>query len=292
MRTTLRASLIAGAALAALSSANAAPVQHSLTGSKLLIENVVGNVTVIVSPGAQGVQIVASGDDRFTSLLSFKQNGDRAEILMGDISYRTDENFEPMKLTVTVAPGTDLSIDDLIGDASIGDLKAPIAIGAIAGDIIVGSVTSASLEVSGSADITITEATGALNIDTSGSGEIKVGRAGATAISISGSGDASIGAVGGSLGIDLSGSADVTIGSVDGATAVSTSGSSDVYIGGGRANPFAADTSGSGDVIFAGTAVNTQVSSSGSGSICLGATEGSLQTDSDITVSPTACKRS
>ncbi len=292
MRPSLRSLLAVSVALAAILPASAAPISHTLGGSKLLIDNVIGDVTVVVKPGAQGVQITATGDDFFTSRLSFNQSGDQAEIRMEDLSYNSNQNLQTLKLTVTVAPGTDLSIDDLIGDASIGDLQAPVAIAAIAGDIIVGAVTTASIETSGSADISITEVTGSLSLDTSGSGEVKVGRAGATSLTISGSGDANIGQVGGSLGIDLSGSANVTVGNVNGAVAVSISGSSDVYIGGGRADPFAADTSGSGNIIFGGTAVNAQVSTSGSGEICLGATEGSIQTDGAITIDPKACKRS
>lgn len=285
--TALLAVTVTGAGTAA-----AAPIQHALGGSRVLIDNVIGDVTVVVAPGAQGVQISATGDDRFTSLLSFSQNGDRAEIRMGDLSYNSDENLQTLRLTVTVAPGTDLAIDDLIGNAEIGDLRAPVAIDAVAGRITIGTVTTASLESSGSADIQVTEATGSLSIDTSGSGEVKVGKAGATSITISGSGDAEIGTVTGGLGIDISGSADVDVQSVNGPTAISVAGSGEIYIASGRADPFAADISGGGSVTFGGTAVNPQISSSGSADICLAAAEGTIQSDGDITISPTACKRS
>ncbi len=288
----MRSLLLSGIALAALSTASAGNLTQTLTGSKLYIDNIVGDVTVVVTPGTSGITISATGDDRFTSRLSFSQNGDRAEIVMGDISYNSNENLQTLQLTITVAPGTDLAIEDLIGNATIGDTKAPVAIEAIAGNITIGSATSVALESAGSADISVTEATAALSIDTSGSGTVKVGRAGATSISISGSGDAEIGPVSGSLGIDLSGSANVTVASVNGPVAISTSGSSDVYITSGRASPFAADTSGSGSIYFAGTAVNPQVSSSGSGDICLGAAEGTIQSEGAIKIDPVACKRS
>lgn len=291
----MRRALLATTALLVIAlagTASAGQLQKSLGGTKLLIDDVVGDITILVTPGAQGVQVTATGDDRFTSQLSFSQNGERAEIRMGSFSYDSDEGLERLHITVTVPPGTDTAITNLIGDAVIGDLNAPVAIDAVAGEIRIGRVTSASLESNGSADIEVSEATASLSIDTAGSGEVKVGRAGATAISISGSGDAEIGEVTGSLGIDIGGSANVTIGSVNGATAVSISGSSDVYICGGRADPFAADTSGSGSIVFAGTAVNPQISTSGSGDICLAATEGTVQNDGDLTVSATACKRS
>lgn len=292
MRALLASGLLAGTALAAFTTASAGNLAQTLPGSKLYIDNVVGDVTVVVAPGVSGITISATGDDRFTSRLSFSQNGDRAEIVMGDLSYNSNENLQTLQLTVTVAPGTDLAIEGLIGDATIGDTKAPVAIEAVAGDIIIGSATSVALESSGSADISVTEATAALSVDASGSGTVKVGRAGATSISISGSGDAEIGPVSGSLGIDLSGSANVTVASVEGAVAISTSGSSDVYITAGHASPFAADTSGSGSIYFAGTAVNPQISTSGSGEICLGAAEGTIQSEGAITIDPVACKRS
>lgn len=287
-----KALFLTTALLALTGSAAAAQLQQTLGGSRLLIGNVIGDITVVVVPGAQGVQISAAGDDRFTSLLTFSQNGDRAEVRMGDLSYNSDENLQTLSLTVTVAPGTDLAIDDLIGNATVGDLKAPVAIDAVAGRITIGSVTSANLESSGSADIEVIEATGSLSIDTSGSGEVKVGRAGTTSITISGSGNAEIGAISGGLGIDISGSADVDVQSVNGPTAISVAGSGDIYIASGRADPFAADISGGGSVTFGGTAVNPQISTSGSAEICLAAAEGSIQSDGDITISPTACKRS
>lgn len=272
--------------------AAAGTIDQTLTGPKLHIDGVIGDVTVTVVPGATGIHITGSGDDRFTSRLTFQNRRDAAEIEMADISYDSDEGLQRLTLTITVPPGTEVGIADHIGNATIGDIRAPLAIDAIAGTFTIGSVTSAAIESSGSADVSITEATGSLSIDTSGSGQVKVGRAGATSISLAGSGDAEIGPVSGSLGIDVSGSANVTVASVDGPTAISVSGSSDVYITAGHASPFAADTSGSGSIYFAGTAVNPQVSSSGSGTICLGAAEGSVQSDGNITINPTACQHS
>lgn len=291
MRALLTSGLLSGIALAAFTAASAGQLSHSFTSSKLLIDSVLGDVTVNVVPGATGITVSATGDDKFTSLVTFQQNGDRAEIVMGDLSYSSSENLQTLQVTVTVPPGTDLAVEDHIGNLAIGDTRAPVAIEAVAGSITVGSATSVALETAGSADISVTEATAALSIDTSGSGTVKVGRAGPTSISISGSGDAEIGPVSGSLGIDLSGSANVTVASVNGAVAISTSGSSDVYITAGHASPFAADTSGSGSIYFAGTAVNPQISTSGSGEICLGAAEGTIQSEGSITISPTACKR-
>lgn len=284
--------LFAGVALAASGSAAAGDIQQTLSGSKLWVRDVVGDVTVQVTPGAQGVNITATGDDRFTSLLTFRQNGERAEIRMGDLSYDSRENLKTLKIKVTVAPGTDIAMENHIGDATIGDTYAAVAVDAVAGRISVGVVSSVSIESAGSAAIDVAEAKGSLSIDTAGSGAVKVGKAGATSISISGSGDAAIGEVSGSLSVDLSGSADVTVASVNGATAISVAGSSDVYIGGGRADPFAASISGSGSVTFGGTAVNPQVSTSGSGEICLASTEGSLQVAGAITIDARTCRRS
>lgn len=290
----MRSFFVTAAALAALFSAQAGTVDQTLAGPKLLVDGLIGDVTITVVPSATGIHVAGSGDDRFTSRLHIENRDGRAEISLDGDNWNTDDSWQKLVLTVTVPPGTDLSIDDHIGNATVGDTDAPVAIEAIAGTITIGKVSTAAIESSGSADVSIAEATGALSIDTSGSGEVKVGRAGATSISISGSGDAELGTISGTLGIDVSGSANVMVAEVNGATAVSVSGSSDVYIAAGRASPFAADISGSGDISFAGTAVNPQVSSTGSGSICIGAAEGAVQSDGDgdITISPTACKRS
>lgn len=292
MRASLRSLLAIGVALGALGTAAAGQIQQTLDAPKLRIDNVVGDITINVVPGVSGIEIGATGDDRFTSLLSIAQSGDTAEIRMGDVSYNSGENLQTLKLTITLAPGTDVGIEDLVGDATVGDLQGPIAIEAVAGKIAIGRATSVSVESSGSADVTVAEASGSLSIETAGSGKVKVGRAGPTAISISGSGDAAVEQVSGSLGIEIDGSADVRIGQVDGPVAISISGSGDVAIAGGRANPFAAETSGSGSILFAGTAVNPRVSSSGSGDVCIGKAEGAIQSDGAITIDPAACKRS
>lgn len=291
MRPSLRVLLFTAAALAAFPAA-AADIQQTLSGSKLRVHGVIGDVTVVVTPGAQGIRIDASGDDRFTSLLSFEQSGDRANVRMGDISYDSDENLERLKITVTLAPGIDIAMGGHIGDAVIGDTGAPVAIESVAGRISVGVASSVSIQSAGSAEIDVREAKGSLSIEISGSGRMTVGKAGATSLSIAGSGKSRIGDVNGSLSVDVSGSGDVTIANVNGPTAISIAGSGNVEIAGGHADPFAASTSGSGRIVFGGTAVNPQASTSGSGSICLASIEGSLQTSGSITIDARTCRGS
>jgi hypothetical protein len=292
IRSTL---MLASTALLAVLPAHAGQSEHSFQSSSLLLQDLVANVNVNVNvvPGARGIQVKVEGRDEMVARISFREEGGRAVVQMRERDFGGQwfsESANDVKVTITLSPGTPFAVDGFVGDALVGDIDAPVDISATAGKIMIGRVKDASVDVNGSADITLGTVQGTLTLDTSGSGSLKAGGAGATSISISGSGEADIASVSGRLDIDVTGSADVKIGHVDSATDIDISGSGDIAIRGGRATAFSLDSSGSGDVRFAGTAVNPEISVSGSGDVCLAALEGSLQSSgADVTIDPVRC---
>lgn len=288
MRT---ASLLAATALLALVPAHAAESGHSFQSSSLLLRNLVANVTVNVVPGTQGIQVKAEGRDDMIARISYGDESGRAVVNMSSsMSIWTTESANDVKVTIALPPGTAFAVDGYIGNALVGDIDAAVEINATAGKVMIGRVKNASIEVDGSADVTLGAVEGTLSLETSGSGSLKAGSAGATSLSISGSGEADIASVSGRLAIDVSGSADVEIGHVDSATEIDIAGSGDIRIHGGRATAFSLESSGVGDVKFAGTAVNPQISVSGMGDVCIAAVEGSMEmSGATVTIDPVRC---
>jgi hypothetical protein len=289
----IRALALAAASVAILSPSFAAEAQKSLQGTKLSLRNVVATVEFKFTPGVQGTQVSLSGDQKMIDRVTYaEENGTAVIAMKPDEAYITiGPSEESLRMTVTVAPGTPLEIDNLVGSATGGDLDAPLTIdGSASGDISLGRVAIASIDIGGSTDVTLGAVNGSLDLDISGSGDLRVASAASTAISVSGSGDTDIGSVAGILGIDISGSGDVTVGEVSGATEIDSSGSGDVTIARGQASPFAASTSGSGDIQFGGTASNPQIFSSGSGGVCVAKVDGQISIDGEnIEISATAC---
>jgi hypothetical protein len=294
MTRTLYSTLaFTASAIALACAAQAAPIQQTLQAKNVsLIGLTSADVKLNIVPGAQGVQISVDGKEDALKRLTFTTEGDTAVARMtrdnwGDINLSSGYD---LTMTVTVAPGAALAVDDLIGHLQGGDLNGPVDLDAAAGEIVLGNVTNADIESSGSMDITLGNISGTLDMEVSGSGSLKAGSAGNTQIEIYGSGEADIASVNGSFALEISGSGEVSIGSVNGAVEISTTGSGDVAVKGGRANSFSVDSSGSSDVSFAGTAVNPQISTSGSGSVCIDTVEGNLNSDgADITIGKGKC---
>lgn len=150
----------------------------------------------------------------------------------------------------------------------------------------VGPSETLSLASSGCGDWVVGDVAGPLSVETSGSGDVRAGRAGQLRIAIAGSGDfvgdavardasiathgsgdVSLGRVGGRLEAELAGSGDLAAREVFGPVASHQSGSGDVVIRGGRSPSVAVQTSGSGDFAFKGEAGSVSAQSSGSGDI-------------------------
>ena len=292
----VRAFALTTASIISLSPALAAEAQHSLQGTKLSLRNVAATVEFKFTPGVQGTQVSLSGDQKLIDRVTYAEENGTAVIAMkpDDTYIVIGPQSTDLRMTVTVAPGTPLDIDNLVGTATGGDLDAPLRVdGSASGDITLGRTTAASIDLSGSSNVTLGAIQGTLDLDVSGSGDLTATSASATSISISGSGDARIDTITGSLGLDTSGSGNVTIGAFNGAAEIETSGSGDVRIASGQASPFSVDTSGSGNVEFGGTASNPQISTSGSGDVCVAKVEGAVSVSGDnVQISVTACVNS
>jgi hypothetical protein len=290
-RTAL--TLLAATTLSGIAAAETmTPPPLTMSGTALALNDLVADVTYKQVPGASAITVTLSGDRELVELVRTRQDGNTAIVEMESRSGSWNRDDQKrLQITIYAPLGTAVSFEDYVGKAELGDLDAPLSGSITAGIVIAGKVTSASLIIDGSGDVTLGAIRDALNFDVSGAGSLKAASAATTGIEISGSGDASVGAVTGDLTLDVSGSGAITVGSIDSKTEVSISGSGDVVIGSGRAHSLSVESSGSGAFRFGGIAVNPVIDVAGSGDICLGGIEGSLKAEgADVTIDPVACK--
>lgn len=282
------------AASAFVAPAVAGQFSQTLQGRTLRLDDLVANVDVKLDPSAQGITVTAEGLDEMIALLSSRQDGDQAIVAMGN--YRKDNldiSDTGLRVTVTMAPGTALSIDDFVGTMLGGDLNAPLTVDATAGTLAFGRVKDVTFDNDGAADLTVGDVDGRVTVKTSGAGDFEAGNARDTSISISGAGDIDLASVSGALDVKISGAGDVDVGRVNGAVSIAVTGVGDVKVRAGTANPLQISNSGVGRVDFNGTGVNPTISSSGMGDICVARVEGEISLDgSSVTIDPDACGRS
>lgn len=281
-----RIAVLAGFALALSPAAGFA--QEAFRAERVEIEDFIGTVLVTVSEGGGSIAI-AQGDEEHE--VEYRLDGDILRI-EGETSRR-DRNwrrsFEDMledypTITLVVAPGTDLELDDVAVKLKGGDLGGAFkARGQLFGSL--GDVETARVGVSGSGDFKLGDVSGDLIGAISGSGNLKTGAVGGDAdLSVSGSGSVAVGAISGGFEGSISGSGRIQADAVNGPTKASIAGSGDVVIKDGRAEDLRVSISGSGDFRFGGVAVNPHISVAGSGDISLGSYEGSLRTSGNADI--------
>jgi len=298
MRSGTRSMLI-GAAVAALLVLPAAAGDNgwvvwptkSYAASTLKVEDVVGNVRVNVADGPMKVDV--SGNRALVAGLTIKTEGNLLLISGSetasfnvwdwrkwfDFSHIHDDNSGKVFIKVTVPKGTDVRIEDLVGDATIGDTYGPVHLETSAGDATVGRVTKANVALDGSGKIAIADVAGDLRLEIAGSGRVTAGHAGSVRAEIAGSGDTQIGVISGATNIEIAGSGDFTAAKISGPLHVEIAGSGNVKIADGIADPFSVEIFGAGDLYFGGVAVNPHVSALGSGNVKLKSYRGKLSND-------------
>jgi len=144
----------------------------------------------------------------------------------------------------------------------------------------IGPTESLSLDFSGCSSATIGDVAGELEVDLSGSGDIRAGAAGSLNADIAGSGDLLVAAVSGEAEIDVAGSGGVTIGSLNGALSADTAGSGAITIQGGEVTSADIDVAGSSTVTVAALTGDLSADAAGSGSIAVeGGAVGSAEID-------------
>lgn len=292
-------SMLMGAAVAALLVLPAAGADSgwvvwptkSYTASSLRVDDIVGNVRVNVADGPMKLD-VAGSRDLVNGLTVRTENGqlhitgrDTASFNVWDwkkwfdFSNIHDDDNAKMFIKVTVPRGTEVRVEDLVGNATIGDTFGKLHLETTAGDATVGRVATARVSLAGSGKIAVADVAGELKLDIAGSGRVTAGHAGNVKADIAGSGDATIGAIGGGLSVDIAGSGDFSASRVNGPVSIGIAGSGNVRIADGVANPLHVDIMGAGDLYFGGNAVDPQISAMGSGNVRLKSYTGRMSND-------------
>lgn len=279
----------APAAIAAITAATAGEqtLNQNFQARRLQIDALVAHLTVNVQDGASGMNVAVDGTQAMVQKLRMSATGDALVLSMdgaGDDWWSemwdwTSVSSDDLQVTITVAPGTPVKVENFIGDATIGDINAELEFNSTGGETTIGTVTDAELSIAGSGDISLAHALGTVEASIAGSGTITTGDTGEATIEIAGGGDVIMGVVSGGLDVDVAGSGEVTVKSVNGKVDIDVAGSGDVRIDSGNANPFRVDIAGSGDVRFGGTAHDPDVSVMGSGDVWIAAYTGTLSSD-------------
>lgn len=153
------------------------------------------------------------------------------------------------------------------GDAEIGPVEQLLELDVSgSGDVRANDVGAADIDSSGSADLALGAVAGALDADLSGSGSLTSGDvAGEANVRLAGSGEVRMGAVRGPLTAKLGGSGDIEVAEAGGDLELAVAGSGDLAVRGGEAGRVKAEIAGSGGISFAGTAASLEASIAGSG---------------------------
>jgi len=289
-------SLLIGAALAALVTLPAlAGDPNWVTGPKnifdvksLKVEDVVATLKVDVTDKGPATLQISGLKQRLGDVKVDAKNGvlhivgHNADAVWDwthwfDFSHFNDYKPGQLVIAVTVAKGTPVDVDDIIGKANIGNTEGVLRFSSAGStESTIGNVSEAHVSLAGSGKVTVGNVAGTLNAETAGSGDIRVGNAAKVDADIAGSGSILVGRIAGPLKVDIAGSGDFSAASVSGSVNTDIAGSGSVTIASGEANPFHVDIMGSGNVTFGGTAVDPDISSMGSGSVKLKAYRGKL----------------
>jgi hypothetical protein len=270
-----------------------APVR-SFSAQSVKLEDIVGTIIVAVRDSGP-ITVEMSGARSRVAGTQVSQDDGRVEV--HGMSYEEDNksvwdwhnwfNFKDenhnetgdLFVKVTVPRGTDVNVQDLVGDAYIGDTMGALRFDAAVSQAKIGRVSKAKIELGGTGKIDIASVTGELSIDMGGSGKITAGPTGSVKADIAGSGDAQFGNIGGGLSLDIAGSGDVTAAHVNGPVHIDIAGSGSVRIADGIADPLHVDIMGAGNLYFGGVAVDPHIDAVGSGTVHLKAYRGKLNSE-------------
>lgn len=184
-----------------------------------------------------------------------------------------------LDLRLSVPRGSDVAVEDFIGNAAIGDTMGNLSFSANATKSKIGKVKDAKIELEGSGQVDMSQVFGALNIEIDGSGKVNAGDVKSVHAELNGSGDAAIGSINGPLHLEIAGSGSLTATKVTGPVKIEIAGAGSVKIADGVADPFKVEIAGSGDVFFGGLAVNPSIEAFGSGKVKLHAIKGKLNSE-------------
>jgi hypothetical protein len=262
---------------------------RSFNVRSISVHDIVGNVSVAVRDNGP-ITVQVSGLKDRVNAVSVSQEDGKVEVSgenyhdvwdwrhWFDFSEHTSTTSD-LSVKVTVPRGSDVRVEELIGDAQIGDTMGPLHFGAISTKSTIGRVGEAHISLAGSGDVKIADIAGDLHAETAGSGKIVTGNVKSVHADVAGAGSIATGRIDGDLHLDIAGSGDFAAPSLNGGVHVSIAGSGSVRIAQGTADPFNVDILGSGNIFFGGTAIDPHVDGFGSGSVSLHAMKGSLHND-------------
>ena len=255
----------------------------------ITVDDIVGNVSVAVRDNGP-ITVQVSGLKHHVDAVSVGQDDGKVEVSgenfhdvwdwrhWFDFSEQSN-NTGDLSVKVTVPRGSEVHIEDLVGDAQVGDTMGPFHLGAVSTHSTIGRVGDAHISLAGSGDVRMADISGDLHAETAGSGKIVTGNVKSVHADVAGAGSINTGHVDGDLKLDIAGSGDFAATSLNGGLHVDIAGSGSVRIAQGTADPFHVDILGSGNIYFGGTAVDPHVDGVGSGSVSLHAMKGQLHND-------------
>jgi hypothetical protein len=267
---------------------------RTFNASSVKLEDVVGSVIVKVRDTGPITLEIAGDPQRVNDVHASQDDGkldiDGSSSPEADYSvwdWRNWFNFPRsldrqsgnLTVTVTVARGTDVAIEDLVGDAAVGDTMGNLRLEAAVTKAHIGKVANAHISLGGSGRIDIASVQGALDLEMGGSGKVVAGSAGSVKADIAGSGDAELGPIAGGLSLDIVGSGDVTVAHVNGPVHLGIAGSGNVRIADGIADPLHVDIMGAGNLYFGGVAIDPHIDAVGSGTVHIKAYRGHLDSE-------------
>ena len=252
------------------------------------VHDIVGSLSIAVRDGGPAT-VQVSGTKVRVDATSVRQDGGTLVVVGQNyeqvwdwrhwFDFSGDYNRGSLNVKITVPRGSDVRVDDLIGDAEIGDTMGPLHFSAVSTNSTIGRVSDAHVSLAGSGKVTVGDIGGDLRAETAGSGKIITGNTKSVHADVAGSGAIETGAISGGLNLDIAGSGDFSAQRVSGSTHIDIAGSGSVRIANGEADPLHVDILGSGNVYFGGTAVDPHISGFGSGSVKLHAMRGQLHND-------------
>jgi hypothetical protein len=265
---------------------------RSYNANSLKIDDIVGTVIVRVTGGPMTVD-VSGAKERVNGLKVgveggvLKIDGSEASENQAVWNWRDWFNFpnyvdhrtDNLTIKISVPRGTNIDVDDLVGDANIGDTQGALRFEAAASKATIGRVASANISLGGSGKLDLAAVTGDLKLEVGGSGKVTVGPTGSVKADIAGSGTGVFGPIAGGLHLSIAGSGDVTAARVNGPVHIDIAGSGSVKIADGTADPLHVDIMGAGNFAFGGVAVDPHIDAVGSGSVKLKSYRGHLDSE-------------
>lgn len=262
------------------------------------IDTLVGKLRIEVKPQAKVSLQVSGNKSRVDGVTIHADNG--RLVIEGENGnavwdWRNWFNFSQppessngLDVHLVVPKGTDIDVEDLVGDATVGDTDGDLRFEAAVSDATIGKVRQAHVSMAGSGKIVMSDVAGDLHLEIAGSGKIKAASAASVKADVAGSGTAELGPIAGGLNLDIAGSGDFSAQRVNGPVHVDIVGAGSVRIAQGEANPLHLDIMGAGNFTFGGEAVDPHISALGSGSVKLRSYRGRMDSDGmvDVKVGP------